>query len=129
MQRIIRISKTLIPKLSYIASRSYYTNRHKKLTLYTKISPLGSPSVNLTPELDDWVEKGNKVRFAELQRIILDLRKRKRFSQALQVDQFTHVCVYKIIMYQSGGSALEFTKDCNFDLCYILSFVGMVFNN
>lgn len=100
MQRIIRISKTLIPKLSYIASRSYYTNRHKKLTLYTKISPLGSPSVNLTPELDDWVEKGNKVRFAELQRIILDLRKRKRFSQALQVSEWMSnkgVCVFSSI--------------------------------
>ncbi|KAJ8549574.1 hypothetical protein K7X08_033281 [Anisodus acutangulus] len=43
---------------------------------------------SVTNELDEWVCKGNKIRFAELQRIILDLRKRKRFTQALEASEW-----------------------------------------
>lgn len=70
------------------SSRLYYTNRQGKVTLYSKISPMGNPSTSVTPELDVWVDNGNKVRVAELQRIIHDLRKRKRFSQALEVCEW-----------------------------------------
>lgn len=66
-------------------NRSYYTSRSKKPSLYSKISPLGNPSTSVVPVLDDWVYKKNKVRVGELQRIVRDLRKRSRFSQALQV--------------------------------------------
>ncbi|KAL6197149.1 hypothetical protein ACLB2K_032761 [Fragaria x ananassa] len=84
------------PKLSFvktlirnaITSRSYYTSRTKKPTLYTVISPLGNKKQIVTPELDNWVSKGNKVSVAELHRIIRDLRKRKRFSQALEVSEW-----------------------------------------
>ncbi|XP_073061422.1 pentatricopeptide repeat-containing protein At4g21705, mitochondrial-like [Primulina eburnea] len=74
-----------------INSRCYYTkNKQKKISsLYEKISPLGNPSVDVTRELDTWVGMGNKIRFAELQRIILDLRKRRRFNHALQVSEWT----------------------------------------
>ncbi|CAH9109287.1 unnamed protein product [Cuscuta epithymum] len=65
--------------------RSYCTNVVKKMSLYSKISPLGNPTTSIVPQLDEWVRQGNKVRFAELQRIAIDLRKRKRFSQALEV--------------------------------------------
>ncbi|XP_008225086.1 PREDICTED: pentatricopeptide repeat-containing protein At4g21705, mitochondrial [Prunus mume] len=88
-------AKTLIR--SAMTSRSYYTSRTKKPTLYTKISPLGNPSLNVVPELDDWVYKGHKVRVAELQRIIHDLRKRKRFSQALQISEWMKqkgICIF-----------------------------------
>lgn len=68
-----------------MAGRSYHTNRMKKATLYAKISPLGDPSISVGPELDGWVQEGKKIRVAELQRIIHDLRKRKRFTQALEV--------------------------------------------
>ncbi|XP_027364509.1 pentatricopeptide repeat-containing protein At4g21705, mitochondrial isoform X2 [Abrus precatorius] len=80
-----------------IASRSYYTNRSKKPSLYSKISPLGNPSTSVVSELEDWVYKGNKVRVGELQRIIRDLRKRSRFSQALQVSEWMYengVCIF-----------------------------------
>ncbi|XP_062013172.1 pentatricopeptide repeat-containing protein At4g21705, mitochondrial [Rosa rugosa] len=94
------------PKLSFvktlirnaITSRSYYTSRTKKPTLYTKISPLGNPNQSVVPELDDWVSKGNKVSVGELQRIIRDLRKRKRFSQALQISEWMNekgVCKFR----------------------------------
>ncbi|GAB4826950.1 hypothetical protein Ancab_033830 [Ancistrocladus abbreviatus] len=69
--------------------RWYRTSRQgKSSSLYSKISPLGSPDISVKPELDDWMEKCKKVNVAELQRIIHDLRKRKRFSQALQVSEW-----------------------------------------
>ncbi|TKY71691.1 Pentatricopeptide repeat-containing protein mitochondrial [Spatholobus suberectus] len=80
-----------------VASRTYYTSRSKKPSLYSRISPLGNPNTSVVPELDDWVYKGNKVRVAELHRIIRDLRKRSRFSQALQVSEWMYengVCVF-----------------------------------
>ncbi|CAK9327442.1 unnamed protein product [Citrullus colocynthis] len=80
-----------------IAGRSYHTNRLKKATLYAKISPLGDPSISVEPELDGWVQEGKKVRVAELQRIIRDLRKRKRFTQALEVSEWmkkSGVCIF-----------------------------------
>ncbi|KAJ0082882.1 hypothetical protein Patl1_10756 [Pistacia atlantica] len=80
-----------------IISRFYYTNRVNKLTLYSTISPLGSPNTSVVPELDNWVKYGNKVRVAELKRIIHDLRKRKRFTQALEVSEWMNskgVCVF-----------------------------------
>nr|XP_017220863.1 PREDICTED: pentatricopeptide repeat-containing protein At4g21705, mitochondrial-like [Daucus carota subsp. sativus] len=91
-----RINKTLITNLlNYTTHRCYYTNRLNKETLYTRISPLGNPNLDLTPELDNWIQKGNKLRFAELQRIVLDLRRRKRYSQALQVSEWMNKrCVY-----------------------------------
>ncbi|XP_027930637.1 pentatricopeptide repeat-containing protein At4g21705, mitochondrial [Vigna unguiculata] len=79
------------------ASRSYYTSRTNKPSLYSKISPLGNPNTSVVPVLDDWVYKGNKVRVAELQRIIRDLRKRSRFSQALQVSEWMYMngaCIF-----------------------------------
>ncbi|CAI9087469.1 OLC1v1021545C2 [Oldenlandia corymbosa var. corymbosa] len=62
--------------------------RKEKETLYSKISPLGNPSIKVTPVIDQWVESGKRVRFAEILRIIHDLRKRNRFSQALEVSEW-----------------------------------------
>lgn len=78
--------KTLIQCPISVFSRSYYTT--KRVTLYSKISPLGDPSISLVPELENWVQHGNKVRVGELQRIIRDLRRRNRFGQALEVCNF-----------------------------------------
>lgn len=69
--------------------RGYYTtSRPGKETLYAKISPLGSPGISVKPELDGWMQKGKKVSVAELSRIIQDLRKRKRYTQALEVSEW-----------------------------------------
>ncbi|XP_074272213.1 pentatricopeptide repeat-containing protein At4g21705, mitochondrial-like [Silene latifolia] len=70
-------------------SRNYYTKR-KKDTLYCKVSALGNHSIAIKPELDNWVDNGKKVCFAELQRIILDFRKRKQFSHALEVSEWMY---------------------------------------
>jgi hypothetical protein len=81
------ISKTLIQNQNAIISRSYYTTKTNKATLYSKLSPLGS-TPSLEPELDSWIQSGKKVKVAELQRIIHDFRMRKRFTHALQVFLF-----------------------------------------
>ncbi|KAH9626968.1 hypothetical protein KSS87_017819 [Heliosperma pusillum] len=70
-------------------SRNYYTSG-KKDTLYNKVSPLGNPWINIKPELDNWVNNGKKVCFGELQRIIQDFRKRKRFTHALEVSEWMY---------------------------------------
>ncbi|KAJ9565997.1 LOW QUALITY PROTEIN: hypothetical protein OSB04_001963, partial [Centaurea solstitialis] len=60
------------------------SKKNKKASLYSRISPLGNPNLAMTPELDDWIGKGNKVRNSELKQIIHDLRKRRRFHHALE---------------------------------------------
>ncbi|KAK6268775.1 hypothetical protein QUC31_012935 [Theobroma cacao] len=89
------LSKNLIQ--NGIVSRFYYTNRVNKATLYSRISPLGSPDKSVEPELEDWLKNGKKIRVAELQRIIHDLRKRKRFTQALEVSEWMNkkgICTF-----------------------------------
>ncbi|GAB2212876.1 hypothetical protein Droror1_Dr00020875 [Drosera rotundifolia] len=76
------ISSSLI---SLTFHRIYHTSRRARRSLYAKISPLGSPALSVRPELDCWIDKGKKVSVAELQRIVRDFRKRKRFSHALEV--------------------------------------------
>lgn len=85
---------------SLIGSRSYATatitqtesndssKKVKKVSLYSRISPLGNPNLAMTPELDDWIGKGKKVRHSELKQIIHDLRKRRRFHHALEVSEW-----------------------------------------
>ncbi|EHA8587815.1 putative pentatricopeptide repeat-containing protein, mitochondrial [Cocos nucifera] len=68
--------------------RPYCMKKAPRPTLQSMIWPLGHPSVSLAPELDHWVEKGNRVRLVELRNIIRALRKRRRYKQALEVHLF-----------------------------------------
>ncbi|KAK2644066.1 hypothetical protein Ddye_019261 [Dipteronia dyeriana] len=89
------LSKTQIQNA--IFSRFYYTNSVDKSTLHSKISTLGNLKQSVVPELENWVKNGNKVQFADLQRIIHDLRQRKRFTQALEVSEWMNgkgICVF-----------------------------------
>ncbi|XLR46287.1 hypothetical protein S83_030947 [Arachis hypogaea] len=93
----LKLVSRVVAQIANTRSRSYYTSRTKKLSLYSKISPLGNPTTSMEPELDDWVYKGNKVRVGELQRIVRDLRKRRRFAQALEVSEWMNkngVCIF-----------------------------------
>ncbi|XP_061370611.1 pentatricopeptide repeat-containing protein At4g21705, mitochondrial-like [Gastrolobium bilobum] len=56
--------------------------------IFSRISPLGDPSINVVPVLDKWLEEGNAVDGLQLQRIIKHLRSRNRFTQALQVSEW-----------------------------------------
>ncbi|KAK4361114.1 hypothetical protein RND71_020066 [Anisodus tanguticus] len=84
----MQVNRGIFQVLTRITYRFYHSDKGKKVSLYSKISPLGNPTCSVTNELDEWVCKGNKIRFAELQRIILDLRKRKRFTQALEASEW-----------------------------------------
>ncbi|XP_021726442.1 pentatricopeptide repeat-containing protein At4g21705, mitochondrial-like [Chenopodium quinoa] len=88
-QAQISSEKALILSSNVInGERNYHTNTKTRETLYSKLSPLGSPGINVQPELDGWVDKGKKISVAELLRIIHDFRKRKRFTQALEVSEW-----------------------------------------
>ncbi|XP_058083100.1 pentatricopeptide repeat-containing protein At4g21705, mitochondrial-like [Magnolia sinica] len=70
------------------AVRSYYSRSSPRTNLHSRISPLGNPKQSVVPELDGWAESGKRVHVPELRRIILDLRKRRRFTHALQVSEW-----------------------------------------
>lgn len=55
--------------------------------LFSRISPLRQFS-HVIPVLEQWVDEGRKIQKLELQRIIRDLRSRRRYSQALQVSEW-----------------------------------------
>lgn len=92
--RKLQIVKSLIENRSYTTAtitRSESDNSsQKKVSLYSRISPLGNPNLAMTPELDDWIEKGKKVRPSELKQIVHDLRKRKRYHHALEVSTYNN---------------------------------------
>ncbi|MED6121265.1 hypothetical protein PIB30_028515 [Stylosanthes scabra] len=81
----LKLVGRVVAQIANTRSRSYYTSRTKRLSLYSKISPLGNPNTSIAPELDDWVYNSNMVRVGEIQRIVHDLRKRRRFAQALEI--------------------------------------------
>ncbi|XP_057797327.1 pentatricopeptide repeat-containing protein At4g21705, mitochondrial-like [Salvia miltiorrhiza] len=55
--------------------------------LFSRISPLRKDH-DVVQVLDQWVAEGRKIHYQEFQRIIRDLRSRRRFSQALQVSEW-----------------------------------------
>ncbi|RWR72150.1 pentatricopeptide repeat-containing protein, mitochondrial [Cinnamomum micranthum f. kanehirae] len=68
--------------------RSFSSKKLSRMSLYSIISPIGNPKISIVPELDSWVDTGKSVRVHELIHIIRDLRKRRRFSQALEVSEW-----------------------------------------
>ncbi|CAN1810708.1 Pentatricopeptide repeat-containing protein At4g21705, mitochondrial [Linum perenne] len=82
------VFRALTQAQNWFISRSYNVSKGNTSTLYSKISPLGNPGNSVSVELDKWIQAGRKVHFPELQRIIQDLRKRRRFSQALEVSEW-----------------------------------------
>ncbi|KAL8152156.1 hypothetical protein V2J09_009916 [Rumex salicifolius] len=80
--------------------QNYHTSRPTKTSLYSMISPLGNPGISVKSELDCWIKQDKKVWVGELKRIIRDLRKRKRFSQALEVSEWMNekdICKFSSI--------------------------------
>lgn len=70
-------------------ARSYSSTVVKSLNnnnnnLFSRISPIRHQS-HVIPVIEQWLEEGRKVKKIELQRIIRDLRSRKRYTHALQV--------------------------------------------
>ncbi|CAK7327619.1 unnamed protein product [Dovyalis caffra] len=83
INRTQNLAANAITRRSY--SKKVTTQRNN---LYSRISPLGDPSISLAPVLDQWVEEGKKVKDFELRSIVKGLRARKRFTQALEVSRW-----------------------------------------
>ncbi|KAB1216580.1 hypothetical protein CJ030_MR4G002180 [Morella rubra] len=86
--------------------RPYSTGRHasSRRNLFSIISPLGDPSLSLVPVLDRWVDEGNKVKVLEFQRIVRDLRARRRFNHALEVSEWINC--KKLCSFSPGDHAV-----------------------
>ncbi|XP_015954074.1 pentatricopeptide repeat-containing protein At4g21705, mitochondrial [Arachis duranensis] len=74
-------------------SRIWFSSKNQVKTtnrknLYSRISPLGDPSVSVVPILDHWLLEGHAVKAPELHNIVKDLRSHKRFNQALEVSEW-----------------------------------------
>ncbi|KAK9092536.1 hypothetical protein Syun_027447 [Stephania yunnanensis] len=59
--------------------------------LYRRISPLGDPSIPISPVLDKWVEEGNSVDPLRIRSMIKQLREYRRFTHALESIIFRSV--------------------------------------
>ncbi|KAF2923750.1 hypothetical protein DAI22_07g217300 [Oryza sativa Japonica Group] len=58
-------------------------------SLQSTLWPLGHPGTLLVPEIERWAAKpGNRLRHVELERIVKELRKRRRHRQALEVSEW-----------------------------------------
>eukprot|EP01018_Ginkgo_biloba_P007810 Gb_14577 [translate_table: standard] len=53
-------------------------------TLYRRLSRLGNPRLSATSVLERWIQEGRKVKKWELQRIIKQLRRYRRYKHALE---------------------------------------------
>ena len=74
---------------SYSTTTTTTTTTSRRKNLFSRICPMGDPSFSVVPVLDQWVQEGNKVKNLELQRIVRDLRARRRYNQALEVSLFS----------------------------------------
>ncbi|KAH6764289.1 hypothetical protein C2S52_013211 [Perilla frutescens var. hirtella] len=85
------ISAAAIPVAN---SAKFSASRNRNL--FSRISPLRQDR-EVVQVLDQWLSEGRNVHPLELQRIIRDLRSRRRFSQALQVSEWIRRnCVYTL---------------------------------
>ncbi|CAN6282584.1 unnamed protein product [Urochloa humidicola] len=61
-------------------------------SLQSTLWPLGHPGTLLVPEIELWAARpGNHLRAVELQRIVKELRKRRRHRQALEVSEWMNL--------------------------------------
>ncbi|KAG6722582.1 hypothetical protein I3842_03G168000 [Carya illinoinensis] len=57
-------------------------------SLYHRISRAGDPRVPIVRVIDQWLEEGRDVQNSELHRFIKQLRKYRRYNQALQISEW-----------------------------------------
>lgn len=60
--------------------------------MYRRISALGNPNCDVIPELRKWVYEGKSLGKWELQIIIKQLRKYRRYQHALQISEWMNSC-------------------------------------
>ncbi|KAF4367154.1 hypothetical protein F8388_006462 [Cannabis sativa] len=62
--------------------------RRNRKNLFSRISPLGLPSISVVPTLEQWVEEGRTIHQNDLRFILRELRNRRRYNQALEVSEW-----------------------------------------
>jgi len=95
-RRLLRLGgrgRSWIPPSRAAASSSRTNSEEKRplparpRSLQSTLWPLGHPGTLLVPEIELWAARpGNRFRAVELQRIVKELRRRRRPRQALEVD-------------------------------------------
>ena len=93
-RRLLRLGgrgRSWIPPSRAAASSSRSSSSEEKrprpTSLQSTLWPLGHPGTLLVPEIELWAARpGNRFRAVELQRIVKELRRRRRPRQALEVD-------------------------------------------
>ncbi|KAK9085253.1 hypothetical protein Sjap_025664 [Stephania japonica] len=87
------ISRSGLSRVSR-ASSSLYSTQTTQISssshpdLYKRISPLGDPSIPISPVLEKWVEEGNAVDPSRIRSMIKQLREYRRFTHALEIELF-----------------------------------------
>ncbi|XP_023531849.1 pentatricopeptide repeat-containing protein At2g20710, mitochondrial-like [Cucurbita pepo subsp. pepo] len=57
-------------------------------SLYLRVSQAGDPRISIVSVLDQWVEEGREVKQSDLQKLIKQLRRFRRFNHALQLCEW-----------------------------------------
>ncbi|KAK3152978.1 hypothetical protein QOZ80_2BG0166060 [Eleusine coracana subsp. coracana] len=87
-----RLLPGLLPRAAASSPCGYSTEKRRParpLGLQSTLSPLGHPGTLLVPEIELWAARpGNHIRPVELQRIVKELRKRRRHRQALEISEW-----------------------------------------
>ncbi|TVU32132.1 hypothetical protein EJB05_23851 [Eragrostis curvula] len=87
-----RILPSLLPHSAASSPRGYSSEKQtpaRPLSLQSSLYPLGHPGTLLVPEIELWAAKPrNRLRPVELQRIVKELRKRRRHRQALEISEW-----------------------------------------
>lgn len=61
---------------------------HERDSLYRRISPIGDQNVSVIPVLDGWINEGNAVNKYQLQSLVKEFRRYRRFRHALEISEW-----------------------------------------
>ncbi|KAL4191709.1 hypothetical protein AMTRI_Chr07g81920 [Amborella trichopoda] len=57
-------------------------------SIFKRISPLGDPGTSVVPLLEEWVREGRKVHKSDLQSLVKEMRRYRRYKHALEISQW-----------------------------------------
>ncbi|KAF5181635.1 hypothetical protein FRX31_028780 [Thalictrum thalictroides] len=87
---ITRSTLTRVFGVSFYSTKtqSLESNKPKRDTLFSRISPISNSSVSIVPILEQWVEEGKSVKRLEIVHMIKQFRVFKRYKHALEISQW-----------------------------------------
>lgn len=97
ISRVFRVLFYTTTETTTVSSSSTSSSAPAVDSLYGRISRARNPRISIIPVLNQWVDQGRDLKQAELQKIIRQLRKYRRFSHALQVLFFASSTMEKCL--------------------------------